>query len=116
MTDIDATKAKYIDQINLADSLQTIEGIRVAALGKKGDVSLMMRGLGQMSPDEKKVMGPALNGLKTEIAALIETKKIQIENAEIDAALASETLDMSLPVARASGTELPARTPGTRYA
>ncbi len=104
MTDIDATKAKYIDQINLADSLQTIEGIRVAALGKKGDVSLMMRGLGQMSPDEKKVMGPALNGLKTEIAALIETKKIQIENAEIDAALASETLDMSLPVARASGT------------
>ena len=57
-----------------------------------------------MSPDEKKVMGPALNGLKNELNAAVETRKTTLENAALDAALANETMDMSLPVGKASGT------------
>ena len=83
---------------------QGLDDIRVAALGKKGEVSMMMRGLGQMSPEEKKVMGPALNGLKNEIAALVESRKAVLELEAMNAALAAETMDMSLPVRTEMGT------------
>jgi len=104
MTDLTRVKDKYTTQISGAADLKQLDDIRVTALGKKGEISMMMRGLGQMSPEEKKVMGPALNGLKNEIAALIETRKTALEDAALDAALAGETMDMSLPVGRASGT------------
>ena len=104
MTDIKAIKEKYSAEITAASDLKTLDDIRVAALGKKGEVSMMMRGLGKMTPDEKKVMGPALNGLKNDIAAVIETRKAALEAAEMDAALASETMDMSLPVGSPVGT------------
>jgi len=104
MSDLDTIKEKYARQIEAAADLRALDDIRVAALGKKGEVSLKMRELGKMSVEEKKVMGPALNGLKNEIAALVETRKTTLEDAALDAALASETLDMSLPVGRAAGT------------
>jgi len=104
MSDIALIKEKYTAQIDSAADLRALDDIRVAALGKKGEIPKMMQGLGKMSIDEKKVMGPALNGLKNEIAALVEAKKETLENAALDAALASETMDMSLPVGAPSGT------------
>lgn len=104
MTDLSALKDKYADQIQTAADLGALDDIRVAALGKKGEISLQMRTLGKMSVEEKKVMGPALNGLKNEIAELVEARKTVLESAALNAALASETLDMSLPVNTAQGT------------
>ena len=104
MTDINAIKDKYAGDISAASDLKTLDDIRVAALGKKGEVSMLMRGLGKMSVDEKKVMGPAFNGLKTEIAALIETRKTTLEDAAMDAALTAETMDMSLPTPQTQGS------------
>ena len=104
MSDIASVKEKYTAQIAQSSDLKSLDDIRVAALGKKGEVSKMMQGLGKMSIDEKKVMGPALNGLKKDIAALIESKKEALENEALDAALASETMDMSLPVSNRQGT------------
>jgi len=104
MSDIAAIKNKFTEQIDAAAELRALDDIRVAALGKKGEVSMMMRGLGKMSVDEKKVMGPALNGLKNDLTKLIDAKKTQLENAALDAALASESMDMSLPVGSAAGT------------
>ncbi len=104
MSEIAATFEKYAAQIKEARELRALDDIRVAALGKKGEVSKMMQGLGKMSIDEKKVMGPALNGLKKDIASLIETRKEALENEALDAALASETMDMSLPVGAKAGT------------
>lgn len=104
MADIDSVKTKIAAQIEAASDLQSLDDVRVAALGKKGEVSLMMRELGKMSVEEKKVMGPALNGLKNDLNALVEAKKSELENEALDAALASETMDMSLPIARRKGT------------
>lgn len=104
MTDIAAIKDKYALQITQAGNLPALDDIRVAALGKKGEVSLMMRGLGKMTPEDKKVMGPALNGLKNEIATMVQARKTVLESEALNAALASETLDMSLPVGRVTGT------------
>jgi len=104
MADLETLKTKYADAIAAADDLGALDAVRVAALGKKGEVSLQMRTLGQMSADEKKVMGPALNSLKTELGALVEARKSVLEGAALNAALASETLDMSLPVRADAGT------------
>ena len=104
MSDIASVKEKYTAQIAQSSDLKSLDDIRVAALGKKGEVSKMMQGLGKMSIDEKKVMGPALNGLKKDITVLIESKKEALENEALDAALASETMDMSLPVGNTQGT------------
>ncbi|WP_371396299.1 phenylalanine--tRNA ligase subunit alpha [Fretibacter rubidus] len=104
MSELDTVKDKFAAQIEAASELRALDDIRVSALGKKGEISAMMAGLGKMSIEEKKVMGPALNGLKRDIAALIEARKTVLEDAALDAALASETMDMSLPVGRAAGT------------
>ena len=81
-----------------------VESLRIKYLGKKGVISLKMRELSKMTAEAKKVMGPALNGLKKDIAAIVEAKKEELENASLDAALASETMDMSLPVGTPAGT------------
>ena len=104
MSDLDTLKDKYTAQVADAADLRALDDIRVAALGKKGEVSLKMRELGKMSPEERQVMGPALNGLKTEIAAVVEARKAELERAELEARLASETMDMGLPVGEARGT------------
>ena len=54
MSDLTALKTKYAEQIEAAADLQVLDDVRVAALGKKGEVSLQMRTLGQMSPEERK--------------------------------------------------------------
>lgn len=103
-TNIAAMASRFEAEIGAAPDLAALDDVRVAALGKKGEISMMMRGLGKMSPDEKKVMGPALNGLKNDVAAMVETRKAALENDALNAALASETMDMSLPVGRKTGT------------
>ncbi|MAP48393.1 MAG: phenylalanine--tRNA ligase subunit alpha [Oceanicaulis sp.] len=86
--------------IEAAQDLAALDALRVGALGKKGEVSLKMRELGKMSPDERQVMGPALNGLKDRLNTLLESRKTTLEDAAMNAALASETVDVTRPVKR----------------
>jgi phenylalanyl-tRNA synthetase alpha chain len=87
-------------EIDAAGDLAALDQVRVSALGKKGEVSLKMRELGRMSPDERQVMGPALNGLRDRLANAIEAKKTALEDAALNAALANETVDVTRPAAR----------------
>ncbi len=75
-----------------------LDAVRVAALGKKGSVSALLASLGTMAPEERKSAGPAINGLKLEIAGLIEAKSTDLKAAALDARLAAETLDITLPL------------------
>ena len=72
---MDDLKQKYLNLISRADDESALEDVRVAAVGKKGEVSLKMRELGKMTPEEKQVAGPLLNALKNEINSAIATKK-----------------------------------------
>ncbi|MEO0880109.1 MAG: phenylalanine--tRNA ligase subunit alpha [Pseudomonadota bacterium] len=101
MSDIAGLEAEIVAKIDAAATQTALEEVRIAALGKKGAVSERMKTLGKMSPDERKEMGPALNGLKARISEAIETKKTALENEALDARLASEKLDMTLPTAPA---------------
>lgn len=90
-------RARYLEQIGAADTLESLEAVRVAALGKKGEVSQHMRALGRMSPEERKTAGPALNALKSELDAAFRARRAALEDAALDARLQSEWLDVTLP-------------------
>ena len=98
MSDLEKLESDLIAKIEAAEGAAALEDVRVGALGKKGVVSERMKTLGKMSPEERKEMGPALNGLKTRIADAIDVKKQALESAALDARLATEKVDVTLPV------------------
>ncbi|MCC2111354.1 MAG: phenylalanine--tRNA ligase subunit alpha, partial [Hyphomicrobiales bacterium] len=70
----------------------------VGALGKKGSISERMKTLGAMSADERKVMGPALNGLKDRVTEAIADRREALKEIALEARLETETVDVTLPV------------------
>ena len=94
---MDDLKNKYLSMIADAADEAAIEDLRVQAVGKKGEISLMMRELGKMSPEERQTAGPALNALKDEINSALAAKKAALADAALDARLRDEWLDVTLP-------------------
>ncbi|SFL70013.1 phenylalanine--tRNA ligase subunit alpha [Shimia aestuarii] len=94
---MDDLKAKYLGQISEAADEDALEAIRLAAVGKKGEVALKMRELGKMTPEERQVAGPALNALKNEINSALAAKKVALADAALDERLKTEWLDVTLP-------------------
>lgn len=94
---MDDLRQKYLAAIADAADESTLEDLRVAAVGKKGEVALQMRELGRMTPDERQVMGPQLNALKDEINAALAAKKEALADAALDERLRAEWLDVTLP-------------------
>ena len=77
---------------------RALEAVRVSALGKKGAVSERMKGLGAMTPEERKAAGPALNGLKERVTQAIEARRAKLGETALEQRLRSETVDVTLPV------------------
>jgi phenylalanyl-tRNA synthetase alpha chain len=94
---MDDLKHKYLGAVAAAADEAALEEVRLAALGKKGEISLKMRELGGMSPEERQVAGPALNALKDEIGAAIAAKKAALSDSVLDERLRTEWLDVTLP-------------------
>ena len=105
MADLDKLEAEFISAIADAMSEKVLEEVRVAALGKKGRVSELMKTLGSMSADERKLMGPRLNGLKDRLTEALAARKAELHEALLEARLAGERLDVTLPVRNAALTE-----------
>lgn len=94
---MDDLRIKYLDAIAAAADETALEELRLQAVGKKGEVSLKMRELGKMTAEERQVAGPALNALKNEINSALTAKKVALADAALDARLATEWLDVTLP-------------------
>ena len=75
-----------------------LEAVRVGSLGKKGSVSTVMKSLGTMTPDERKEMGPQLNGLKQAIGDALGARAADLREVALEARLASEKIDVTLPI------------------
>ena len=97
MTDLNTLEADVLAQVAAAGDLSTLDAVRVAAVGKTGSISGLLKTLGAMSPEERKTQGAAINALRDKVQEAIAAKKGALEAAELDARLASETLDLSLP-------------------
>ena len=96
MSDLDQLKSDLLAAIGTAD-LAALEDIRVAALGKSGSVTGLLKTLGGMSPEERQTTGPRIHALREAVAEALTTRKTELERAALDARLAGETLDMTLP-------------------
>lgn len=83
--------------VNAAADAAALDAIRVEYLGKKGKLTGLLKGLGQLSPEERPKAGAQINVVKQEVQELLNQRKAAFEQAAIDAQLASETVDVTLP-------------------
>jgi phenylalanyl-tRNA synthetase alpha chain len=97
MADTASLQSDLLAQILAAGDEAALEAIRVAALGKKGSISELLKTLGAMSPDERKIQGPLLNGLRDSVTNAIAARKAELADAALEARLKTETVDVSLP-------------------
>ena len=84
--------------VQAADSLEALEDVRVRALGRRGSVTGLMKSLGRAAPEERRERGQALNLLKQAVSDAIDARKAALAEAELERRLASERIDVTLPV------------------
>jgi phenylalanyl-tRNA synthetase alpha chain len=101
MTDIVTLQTQVLSAVHSAASLDALDAVRIDALGKQGSVSALLKTLGQMSPEERQMQGPVINGLREAVTEAIATKKEALETAALNERLATEGLDMTLPAPEA---------------
>ena len=97
MEDLDALRSELMAAVARADDAQALEGVRVAALGRKGSVTALMKGLGALQADQRKIVGAQLNQFKDTLAAAIEARREDLADAALDARLVDERVDVTLP-------------------
>ena len=97
MDEPEELKRSLLAEVEGARTLDELEQVRVSALGKKGRLTQQMKQLGQLEPDERKRVGQALNAVKDAVQAAIETRKANLADAEMQARLERERVDVTLP-------------------
>jgi phenylalanyl-tRNA synthetase alpha chain len=98
MDDLDEVRSRYLAQIHAASSLEQLEAARVGVLGRNGQLTTLLKGLGSLPPDERKTRGAALNALRQEIEGALSEAKGRLDRAALDQRLKEERIDVSLPV------------------
>jgi len=98
MTDPQILEREITGAIATAADEAAVEQVRVAALGKKGSISELLKTLGGMSPEERKEQGPRLNGLRDRVSNAIAARKAELQEQALNVRLASENIDVTLPV------------------
>lgn len=94
---MDSLGDKAMKAINEAVSLEALESLRVAYLGKKGSLTQALMQLGSLAPDERRIQGQALNQTKQALLKAIKEKQEQLALAKEEALLAESTIDVTLP-------------------
>jgi phenylalanyl-tRNA synthetase alpha chain len=94
---MDELRQKYLGAVAGAADEAALEEVRIAALGKKGEISGLMRQLGAMDPAERQAAGARFNALRDEIDTALRAKKAALADAALDARLKDEWLDVTLP-------------------
>ena len=98
MSDVlDQLVSKADSDIQDASDLKVLDDLRVAYLGKKGEITQRMQSLGKLSPDERKEAGKLINDAKQAVQKAIEARKAALQAAELDIKLAAEAVDVTLP-------------------
>jgi len=94
-----ASETDLLARIEAAANLQALEGERVAALGRHGAVTQLLKTLGAMTPEQRQSEGPRIHALRERVNEAVAARKAALEAEALERRLASEGLDMTLPVA-----------------
>ncbi|HSV96594.1 MAG TPA: phenylalanine--tRNA ligase subunit alpha [Spirochaetota bacterium] len=106
---LEAIRAAATQQISAAPSIDELEAIRVRVLGRKGELTAILRTLGELSPEERSRVGQTSNRIKAALEALIESRKAELLDSRINELLKEEWLDVTLASAGASRVFEPGR-------
>jgi phenylalanyl-tRNA synthetase alpha chain len=101
MADIVKLETELLAAVAAATDDAAIEAVRVAALGKKGSISELLKSLGTITPEERKIQGPLINGLRDRVSDAIAKRRVAFKQANISKQLESDTVDVTLPVREA---------------
>lgn len=97
MQDLDALQQTAIARVDAAADVASLEAVRVALLGKKGELTALLKMLGQLDPSERPAAGQRINAVKQAVAAAIDARADALSAAAIDARLDAERIDITLP-------------------
>jgi len=97
MSDIESLARVALAEIAAAGSPEALEQLRVALLGKQGSVTTQLKSLGDLPAERRKAAGEAINRARDDIGTALAARKVELESAALDARLASETIDVTLP-------------------
>ncbi len=97
MDELASLRARLLEQIAAAHSPEALEAVRVAVLGKRGELTERLRALGAMEAEARRALAPTLNALRDEVEAALRARKTALEDAALEARLAQEWLDVTLP-------------------
>lgn len=98
MAEIESLERDIRTAVTAAADEAALEEVRVAALGKKGSISELLKTLGGMSPEERRSAGPILNGLRDRVAEMIAERRTVLRGDALAGRLAAEAVDVTLPV------------------
>ena len=90
-------KENATKEINDAKDLQSLDGVRVKYLGKKGELTSVLRGMGALSPEERPIIGSLVNEVRDTLEELISSKENSFKQAELNKKLEKEKIDVTLP-------------------
>ena len=90
-------KDKALKAIVEADSLESLEALRIKYLGKKGELTAILKQMGRLSAEERPIMGQLANQLRAELESSIETTRAKLEEAALEARLKLEAVDVTIP-------------------
>jgi phenylalanyl-tRNA synthetase alpha chain len=102
MTDTAQLEQSILAEIAAAGDEAALEAVRVAALGKTGSVTALLKTLGTLSPEERKSQGALINGVKDRVNAARGARRDAFKGAALEARLNTESIDVTLPVREAS--------------
>ena len=90
-------KQQAVEALQQAQTPAQLEELRVRFLGKKGELTAVLKQMGKLSPEERPVMGQLANTVRAEIEEMLEKQKAAAQAAALEAKLASEALDVTIP-------------------
>ena len=90
-------RQKAISRLENSDTLAALEELRLQFLGKKGEVTALLKQMGKLSPEERPVMGQLANQLRADIEDMLAERKQELEAHALDAKLKAEALDVTIP-------------------
>ncbi len=97
MSDIESLSTQALADIAGANTPDTLEALRVALLGKSGSITAQLKALGALPGDQRKAAGEAINRARDTISEALSARKTALDDAALDARLAGETIDITLP-------------------
>jgi phenylalanyl-tRNA synthetase alpha chain len=98
MSDLTRLEADLLSAVAAAADEPTLEAARLSALGRKGSISELLKTLGSMTPEQRKVQGPLIHGLRDRVTEAIAARRSALKDAEIAKRIATDVIDVTLPV------------------